>query len=198
MSLFDNRTPTGAAPPVAAPPARSRWEGIRAAGARDPMPGQGTYRFEIVSCVTGFNPGTQKESFKVQLRVLEATPGSETPKDAIVFAVFLATTPGFCETKAFTMYAAGCGPTLEDRVKRPGSVAQLHNEGEAQFAELEAKHGGVGSIIDATFGRGAPGVPTVVGQHVDAIVARGKDIVDKKTGVPTGDYYRKFTWGAVR
>lgn len=192
---FPNRNPASPAAPSA--PARSKYAGIQAGGSRDPMLDVGRYRVRITACTEGVNPGTRRESYKVQLQVLEAAEGSATSKGAVCTAVHLFTAPGLAELKRMAVSAAGYGPTIEEREADPGAARTAAIEGERSYDALDESHGYQGAILEASAGHPS-GAPSLVGQSVDVIVTKGKNVVNPQSGAPTGDFYRHYVWGAVR
>lgn len=192
MTMFGNRT-AGASTPAAAP-SRSRYAGVSCADTRDPMLSPGTYRVRIVGCENGYNRAKGTESYKVKMVVLQAAAGAHSSTGSSAVAVFTCTPAGVVETKRAIMHAAGFGLTLAQRELPSAREALL--AGEAEFDRLDEQCGGQGSIIEASAGA-ANGAPSVAGRIVDVVVSRGNPCVDKKTGAPTGDYYRAYAWGVV-
>jgi hypothetical protein len=190
MSMFGNRT-AGAAP---AAPSRSRYAGVSCADTRDPMLSPGTYRVRIVGCETGYNRAKGTESYKIKVVVLQAAAGSQSTVGSSAVAVFTCTPAGIGETKRAIMHAAGFGLSLAGRELPSAREALL--AAEAEYDKLDEQCGGQGSIIEASAGV-ANGAPSVAGRLVDVVVSRGNPCVDKKTGQPTGDYYRCYAWGVV-
>lgn len=147
---------------------KSKYAGVSAAAPRDPMPHAGTYRFRIVGCEPGFNPGSGTESFKAKLEIVdldeEAAQHHETG-DTVV-AIFLTSgkgaQAGLARVKSFVMAASGY-------------------EDEDEFNDFDPD----GEFIDAC--ESGDHLP---GRLVDAQVTRGKD----REG---GDYYREYSWGVV-
>ncbi len=194
--MFGNRNAPAAPAPAPAPaPGRSKYSGITAGDARDPMLGLGTYRVRVIAIDEGRNPGRNRDSVKVRLHVVEAAEGAETPAGSDVTAVHFFTNPGLRELKRFAIHALGCGPTLAQR--NAGDTRALVLDGERQYDGYEETVGGQGSIIDATAGRGNGKAPSLAGRLVDVIVSRGKDVPDSQSGASTGDYFRVYTWGVV-
>jgi len=207
MMQFNRQQPTATATaPAAAPtatgaparaPGRSAYAGVSGADQRDPMAELGTYRMRVIACAEGHNPGTRRDSYKVTLRVEDAAEGSLTPVGTVCTTVALFTSAGLSELKRFAFHAAGFGPTLEQRQSEPTVAKRLAAEGEAKYNELEESNFGYqGAILEASAGH-ANGAPSLVGRLVDVCVTRGKDVINKQTGAPTGDYYRNYTWGVV-
>lgn len=79
------------------------------------MPYPGTYVFEVVNCVEGWNDGTKRKSYKVSLRIVEIVnggidqPGTNAKHEIgdDVKAIMLETGPGMSEFKSFCMASAG-------------------------------------------------------------------------------------------
>jgi hypothetical protein len=167
-----------AAAPKGAPKGvkKSRYAGIEAATPRDPMPHVGTYRFAVVGCVEGLNPGNGNESFKATLQVLDADDEGFKSHNAgdTVTVVFLLTgkggTAGLGRTKSFVMAAAG----FEDE----SAFDAFDDTGEF----IDSVTGTVNAFSEAGH--------TIVGRVVDCKVTRGN-------ATPDGDYYREYAWAVV-
>ena len=167
-----NRPAAGATPAKK----KSRYAGIQAAQPRDPMPHVGVYRFRVLACEEGHNPGKGHDSFKIKLEIVDLEPTNTHHKvGQSVSAIFLVSGPGgqagLARTKAFVMAAAGF-------------------ENEAEYDAFDPD----GEFIDACAGAQneyAARGDTILGRLVDCEVIRGNDI-------PGGtDYYRDFAWGVV-
>jgi hypothetical protein len=171
-----------AARPAEAEKPASRFAGVQATQARDPMPVCGTYRFRVVDMCEGFNQGADTYSAKATFEIVQVFEGGEDRALGAhckigdqVFVVFLITgkagPSGRSRTKAMCMGCAG----FDD---------------EAEYNAFDPK----GFFIDACLGRSneysKEGHP-VIGRLVDCQVTRGKTI----EGGP--DYYREYAWAAV-
>ncbi len=175
---------TGGAPPAPRPntparpgPARvSRWAGVTSAEPRDPMPRVGVYRFRVLSCEQGFNPGKGTESFKCHLQVVGAMDGSEDPAGHECVIVELlsgkAMQSGMARTKAFIVAASGY-------------------EDDASYDAFSSDGGHIDAVLGAANGYSSQ---TIVGRLVDCRVSRGKPV---NPADPGGDYYRTYEWCPV-
>lgn len=189
--------PINAAPYGGAQPARplntSIYGGLITLEQRDPMLNVGSYRLKIVDCTQGYNEEKRRTSYKVSAVVVEAQGATAVGSNVAI--IFSEARKGLADLKAFTMAGAGCGVTLDD-VQR-GSTADAQPIGIsmqgalAQFDAIEAQYGGPGALIVAGLTK-AEGVPNVIGESVDVIVSRGKDLVIN--GVPSGDWFRSYRW----
>jgi hypothetical protein len=172
---FSKLPAKGAAGARPVPARKSRYAGLKAMAPRDPMPREGEYRFEVVSCEEGYNKGTGNESFKAHLLVKECE-GEEANNggDRVVFIQLITGKSGefgLGRVKSFVMAAAGYAD-------------------EAEYDSYDPD----GEFIDACVGKmnaySARG-DTIVGRSVLCRVSRGK-------ATPDGaDYYREFEWAAV-
>jgi hypothetical protein len=189
--------PAAARPPFggAVAPMRCLYSGIVCSETRDPMAGPGRYRVKIVSCSKGRNPGTGRESYKVSMRIETAAPGSETPAGTTVVNIHFINPAGMGELKRMFVHACGFGPTLAD-YQSDADAKTLFSQGEADFNAFEEQFGYTGSVGDAATGV-ANGAPNIAGRLIDAIVTKGKPVLDPQTGSPTGDFYRNYSWGRV-
>jgi hypothetical protein len=181
LGQFKRPTAAAAAPPGKgrAPVKRkSRYAGITADVPRDPMPEVGEYILKVVECTEGVNPGTGTESFKATFEVVDGTNEAHAAGDQVV-AVFLLTgkggPSGLPRVKSLVMAAAGYESEDEFNAFDP----------DGEF--IDACTGAVNAYSEAGLG--------IAGRYVFAEVKRGKDVV--RDGVPTGDYYREFSWGVV-
>lgn len=192
---FGNTTKTQTSAPVA--PARSKYAGISSADTRDPMADIGTYRAKVASCTEGYNPGKRRESYKVTLQILEASPDARTLKGSTCTMVCMYTNAGLAELKRFAVHSAGFGPTLDERgALDSAALKKSLLDAEAQYNALDVSFGGEGLIIEASAGH-ANGAPSLVGRIVDVVVSRGKEVINAQTQQATGDFYRQYTWGVV-
>jgi hypothetical protein len=156
----------------APPKPRSRWAGVKAAQPRDSFPHAGTYRFRVVSCEEGFNPGTNNASFKAHLEIVAQADGQTMHADGdTVLALFmLSTAAGQSRAKSFVIAASG-------------------HEDEASYDEFDPD----GEFIDAVLGHAnarSADAASFAGRLVDCRVSKGKDTGD-------GDYYREYEWSVV-
>lgn len=165
--------------PVAGAPAgkkKSRYAGIQAAQPKDPMPHVGVYRFRVLECTEGHNPGKGTDSFKATLEIvdLEESNTHHSAGQRVVFIQLLSGKggpAGLARSKSFVMAAAG----FED---------------EAEFDAFDPN----GEFIDACVGASnaySERGDTIIGRLVDGEVLRGNTTPD---GL---DYYREFAWGVV-
>lgn len=197
MSMFDHTATATTPTPTTAKKPVSKYGGIVGANTRDPMLELGTYRVRVIACEEGCNRGkNNRESYKVSLQVLKASPEAQTPAGAIVSMIALMTPAGMSELKRFAFHAAGFGPTLEQRSSP--DAKELTTQGEAKYDAIDEGYGYQGVILEASAGHTTPKpTPSLVGRVVDVIVQRGKDVPNPQTGAPTGDYFRNYVWGAV-
>jgi len=162
-----------------APARKSRYAGVKASVPRTGMPAPGVYRFRVLSCEEGHNPGKGTDSFKADLEIVGIAEGGDGHAigDVVTFVQLLsgrAGPAGLGRTKALVLAAAGY-------------------DDEAAFDDFA----GEGEFIDAVVGhrnRYSEAGLTIVGRTVDCEVTRGRDIVNPTTQAPTGDYYREFAW----
>jgi hypothetical protein len=167
----------------AAPPAqrtgtarKSRYQGAKLQGAREPVPHVGAYRFLVHDA----NEGRTGDTFKGFLEIVnldEEAQQYHKVGDQVIVLFKLVGKQGTAEmgmgrVKDLTMAAAGFSD-------------------EAEFDTFD--NGASGEFIAAFLGEAnefsAEGRP-VVGRHVDCLVSRGADKGD-------GDYYREFSWVPV-
>jgi len=188
-------TRNAANPAAPAGPPRSRYAGISCADTRDPMLSLGRYRVRVIGAAVGKNPGKGgRESYKTTLQVVETYEG-DTPAGATATMVNFYSSAGLAELKRFAVHAAGFGPTLAMLDGDAAPVKDALVEGEEAYDVLDVDGGGYeGAIIEATSGV-ANNAPSLVGRLVDVIVSQGNPVM--VAGVPTGDYYRVYRWGAV-
>ena len=154
------------------PVKKSRYAGVKAMAPRDPMPTAGEYRFVVLACEEGYNPGTGNESFKATLQV-EESEGLEANKagDSCVFIQLVSGGSGqfgLARVKSFVMAAAGY-------------------EDEAEYDAYDPE----GEFIDACTGKAnaySERGESIVGRKVLCRVTKGKPTPD---GL---DYYREFEW----
>lgn len=181
MALGKFKSPGTAAK---APPkkAASRYAGVSASAPRDPMPHVGEYRFRVVACDEGHNPGKGRDSFKAKLEIVELdkrAAENHAVGDVVVMLQFVSgngAQAGLGRVKSFIMAAGGFETEEEYDAFDPDGLF------------IEACTGAANEYSE----RGE----TVVGRLVDCKVTRGNDCKDKD-GVPTGDYYRDFAWAIV-
>jgi hypothetical protein len=155
---------------------KSRYAGIQAAQPKDPMPHAGEYRFKVLGCEEGHNPGKGTDSFKAKLEIVALDDGNTHHRvgDTVVFIQLLtgkAGPAGLARTKSFVMAAAG----FDD---------------EAAYDAFDPD----GEFIDAQTGAQneyAARGELIAGSLVDCKVIRGNPTPD---GV---DYYREFAWFVV-
>lgn len=176
MSFGKFQRPTGAAS-APAQKKKSRYAGIQAAQPRDPMPHAGAYRFRVLECSEGTNPGKGTDSFKAKLEVVtiyDPTNHAHKVGDKVAFIQLVSGKggpAGLARAKAFVMAAAG----FED---------------EAAYDEFDPD----GEFIDAQVGASnkfSEQGMSIVGALLDCEVLRGN-------ATPDGtDYYRDFAWGVV-
>lgn len=170
-----NRPATTASAPAGAKK-KSRYAGIAAAQPRDPMPHVGVYRFRVLECVEGCNPGTNVESFKTTLEIVDLEePNEHHKRGQRVTMVQLISGPssvfGLPRTKSFVMAAAGYAD-------------------EGEYDAFDPDGGFIDSCVGASNEYAKRG-DTIVGRLVDCLVSRGN-------ATPAGDdYYREFTWQPV-
>lgn len=170
MSKF-NQKPK---PATAAGAPKSRWGAGRPKDQREPIVHVGVYRMRVEAMLDQRNPGTGKESVKVQCSVigLDETGALHHKADDTVAMLFMKTPAGIDELKRFCCaaagyddfdaYEAGCDPELS-------------------FPLLDASLGLRTELPEGW---------TLIGRLFDVAVTRGKDRED-------GDYYRNFTFAAV-
>ena len=155
---------------------KSRYAGIAAAAPRDPMAHVGTYRFRVLTCEEGHNPGKGTDSFKSTHEIVDLD--EEAAKhhkigDVVFFTQRIGgngASSGLARVKAFIMSAAG----FED---------------EAEYDAFDP----AGEYIDACTGTANEysdkGI--VIGRVVDCMVSRGNATADGQ------DYYREYAWAVV-
>lgn len=162
---------------VSQPAARkSRYAGIQAAQPRHPIPHAGVYRFRVLGCEEGSNPGKGTESFKAHLEIIEIDGHNPNHNigDHVVMIQLLtgAAGPfGLARVKAFVMAAAGYAD-------------------ESEFDAFDPQGGFIDAIVGAANEYSARG-DTIVGNLVDCQVLRGNPTPDGS------DYYRDYAWGVV-
>jgi hypothetical protein len=176
LGQFKGKAPTAGAKPQVK---KSRYAGIQNGKDRDPMPDVGHYRFRIVACEEGVNPGTLAESVKVRVQPVKvAASGDAYENDGPqMLCLFMRTTAGLSEFKRCIVASAG----FED------AEAYDAFDPDGEF---------IGACVGEDNDYSRSGL-TVIGRVVDCDVTRGKDAVNKKTGQPTGDWYRNFRWTVV-
>jgi hypothetical protein len=164
----------GARPAKAAAPKASRWAGLDVGDSREPMLEVGVYRLRVVSCEKNVHPVKHTESFKATVEVADAAEGAGTQVgDTCAIVSMLFTVPGQKDMGRFIIAAAG--------YDAEGFAAE-HSDGR---------------FIDAVLGD-LPGEENpILGRLVDVEVRRAKDVVDKTSGVPTGDWYRSYNFQPV-
>jgi hypothetical protein len=172
LGKFQRPTGTGAAPAKK----KSRYAGIQAAQPRDPMPHAGAYRFKVLECSEGNNPGKGTDSFKAKLEIVAIYDDVSEHRvgQTVAFIQLLSGKggpAGLARTKAFVMGAAGY-------------------DDEAEYDAFDPD----GEFIDACTGaqnQYATDGYTIVGRLVDCQVLRGNATADGT------DYYRDFAWCPV-
>lgn len=142
----------------------------------------GDFRVKITECTEG----TKRNAFIVKMQTEDRNTFS---------AVFMMNPAGLSELKRFAISAAGFGPSMAERDADPALARRKAAEGEAQYDALESSLGGSGILLDASLGDD-PNAPSLVGRYVDVRVQHGKDVVDENSQ-PTGDFFRRYVWGAV-
>lgn len=153
----------------------SRYAGAQSSAPRDPMPTVGSYRFRVVGTETGSNPGKGTESFKAKLEVVQSEGDQAlAPDTTCVFLQLLtgkAGPAGISRVKRFAMFAAGFDNDADYDAWDP----------DGEFLDSLEEVGDVEGGLN--------------GRLVECDVSRGNDVT--KNGVPTGDYYREYTWYVV-
>lgn len=147
--------PAPAAPK--SPAKKSRYAGIEAAQPRDPMPTVGLYRFRVLDCVEGVNPGKGTESFKIFIEVVESEGAEALEAGRQATIVFLVTgkggPSGLARTKSFIMAAAGFEDEDEYNQFDPDGLFIEACTGKVNdFSSLTIK----GRLLDCQVSRGNP------------------------------------------
>lgn len=184
------KRPAAATKPANAPAGkrRSKYGGVKANTPQDPMPFPGLYRFRVLECAEGQNPGKGTDSFKTKLEIV-AFEGPEVI-DAVGDEVFV----------GWVTSGKG-GPSGLGRVKA-FVIGTAGYDDEAEYDEFDPD----GEFIDACVGSrndySEAGL-TIIGRLVDCEVTRGNPVIDSKTNeVKTGrdgkpDFYREYAWAPV-
>jgi len=139
------------------------------------MPTVGDYRFRVVGCAEGNNPGTGNDSFKVSLEVVDSDGTDAFKSGDEGVAVFIISgkgaQAGLSRVKSFVMAAAGYAIDDEgdyDEFDPEGDFIDSCTGAQNSFSEM----GGVdGRLVDCRVTRGGP--------------------------TPDGDYYREYSWEPV-
>jgi hypothetical protein len=165
-------------PPVGGKPSgrKSKYSGITAAQPRDPMPGVGLYRFRVLSCEEGHNPGKGTDSFKCRLQIVDLEEHNTQHKvGQTVFYLQLVSGPagpsGLARVKTFVMAAAGFGS-------------------ESAYDEFDPDGGFIDAITGVANGY-SDAAETFIGRLVDCSVSRGNTTPDGT------DFYREYAWAVV-
>lgn len=160
---------------------KSRYAGVTAAGARDPMPHAGEYIFRVLDAQEGSNPGTGTDSFKATLEVVESSSENHDVGDTVAFIQLISGKggpAGLSRTKAFIMAATG----IEDE--------EAYDSLDPDGLFIEACTGASNAFSEA-FAELTGGNP-IVGRLVRCKVLRGRP-----TAKDPSDYYRDFAWGLL-
>ena len=156
---------------------RSKYGGVKANEPRDPMPHIGLYRFRVLACEEGHNPGKGADSFKTHLEIvdLDEVAAKNHEKGDTVFMPQRVggngSASGLARVKSFVMGAAGYDDEDEYDAFDPSGEfidAQVGNRNDYSEAGL-----------------------TIIGRLVDCEVTRGNATADG------ADYYREYAWAPV-
>jgi hypothetical protein len=168
-----------AKPAAKAAPRRARYGGIQASAPRDPMPTEGVYDFIVEDFAEGeLVQGKDTQSVRLTMTVASSDGENALPVDSRAFVPFR---------------VAGAGATAGKSRMKAFIVAAAGYDSDDAYSSWDTD----GFGIDAMLGYDAPepfAGKTLVGRHVICEVTRGKAIIDKDTGKPTGEYYMNYTW----
>jgi hypothetical protein len=160
----------------------SRWAKVKASEDRAPIIARGEYTALHKGARIKDEQGTWGS---ISFEVLTSTGEDATPvgdEGIMLQGMDDRFNIGLGKIKAYVMALIGCASDDEYDAFDPDgefldAVFGQFPEDEERAAELAAQ------VADM-----------VTDREIHFKVRKGKDIVDKKTGEPTGDYYREFTW----
>jgi hypothetical protein len=173
------KRPVPAAAKTVAKP-KTKYAGIECRPPKDPMPEVGTYRFELVQCTEGFNPGKRTGSYKMTCRVvdtLEGGPDSNKPGDQVFLTFSTSTGPGLQDAKSAVVGFSGFELPEDYDAYDPGGVFMSEAAGCLDFGDKYTAANG--------------GEQPLIGRLCDVRVRRGNTTADGT------DWYRKYDWYAL-
>jgi hypothetical protein len=154
---------------------KSRWAGIASKADQTPILSEGKYLLTF----KGAKVKTEAGEWGVfTFEVVEASGANaqEVGSEGVMLqGLDDRFNIGLGKVKSFVMALIGC----------PNDDAYDEFDPEGEFLDAV--------VYDADNARTAE-AKELIGSTIECAVRRGKAMVDKKTGEPTGDYYREFNW----
>lgn len=179
--------PAPYAAPAPQPPTdyQSMWSGVQSAKDRPPMLRVGHYIVRVLDCALGQNEQTEDRSFKANVEVVFAGPGSQSAVG---------------ERAAFVQKLSGKSGKFGKERSKSFVVAAAGYQGDVDYGAFDPQNQFMSAVCGAPNQYLQAFPNTIRGRLVEVVVSRGNPVIDKQTNQPElgpdglPDYFREYSW----